>query len=184
MTVDVSGRGRPTEDDRRGYQTRNDVTPVKTRAGSLTGGRAREDVLWRNQILASGISPAFRGRENGADDKWGLYGFERDARGAGKPKERRVARTTRYPDLFHGHFKIPEKTRTQDLAGSSSGDCSCRHRGGALGGGGDIPWTRRQTPRGGRPEKDAKKRNSVSLGGGRWGEGGNAGRGEGIGNRN
>ena len=106
MTADVRGSGRPTEDDRRGYQTRNDVTPVKTRAGSLTGGRAREDVLWRNQILASGISPAFRGRENGADDKRGSYGFERDARGAGKPKERRVARTTRYPDLFQGHFRF------------------------------------------------------------------------------
>ena len=171
MTADVRGCGRPTEDDRRGYQTRNDVTPVKTRAGSLTGGRAREDVLWRNQILASGISPAFRGRENGADDKWGSYGFERDARGAGKPKERRVARTTRYPDLFQGHFKIPENTRTRDLAGSSTGDCSWRHRGGALGGGGDIPWTRRHTPRGGRPENDAKKRNSVSLVGEDGGEG-------------
>ena len=40
-----------------------------------------------------------------------------------------------------------------------------------MGGGGDIPWTRRQTPRGGRPEKDAKKRNSVFLVGEDGGEG-------------
>ena len=126
VTADVRGRGRPTEDDRRGYQTRSDVTPVKTRAGSLTGGRAREDVLWRNQILASGISPAFRGRENGADDKWGSYGFERDARGAGKPKERRVARTTRYPDLFQGHFRLRRKLGReiwrQAVPGTAVGD--------------------------------------------------------------
>ena len=43
---------------------------------------------------------------------------ERDARGPGKQKDRRIVRTTHYPDLFLGHFKIPEKTQTQDPAGS------------------------------------------------------------------
>ena len=43
---------------------------------------------------------------------------ERDARGPGKQIERRIARTTHYPDLFLGHFKIPEKTQAQDPAAS------------------------------------------------------------------
>ena len=43
---------------------------------------------------------------------------ERDARGPGKQKDRRIVRTTHYPDLFLGHFKIPEKSQTQDPAAS------------------------------------------------------------------